>query len=133
MYAKADDADNAFVAPRCKCLSFYGMNGKKWSVSARIDDDLHRRFSMVSARFGVSDTQMITDALEALCDYVVAAGKYERPMKMVYDQEQAGFMGLVAEPAGALPAELAKAALLKKEAGRGAAKGAETGGAAGRS
>lgn len=76
------------------------MKGKKWSVSARIDNDLHRRFCLVSTRFGVSDTQMITDALTALCDYAIERGRYERPMKMVFDKEQAELLGLAAEPPG---------------------------------
>lgn len=74
------------------------MNAKKWNVSARIDHDLHRRCKLISTRFGVSDTQMITDALEALCDYAIEQGRYERPMKMIFDEEQATCLGLVAEP-----------------------------------
>ncbi len=79
------------------------MSGKKWSVSARIDNDLHSRVCLVSARFGVSDTQMIRDALEALCDYALTRGKYERPMRIIYDEEEAAAMGMVAEPAAQVP------------------------------
>lgn len=74
------------------------MNPKKWNVSARIDHDLHRRFKHISSRFGVSDTQMITDALEALCDYALERGRYERPMKMIFDEERASYLGMVADP-----------------------------------
>lgn len=97
---------------------------KKWSVGARIDSDLHKRFCLVSVRFGVSDTQMVTDALSALCDYALERGRYERPMKMVFDEEQANFIGLVAEPPGAATDAVVKAALEKKVGKGGGAKGA---------
>lgn len=66
---------------------------KKWSVAARIDIDLHRMFCLISTRFRVSDTQMIIDALEALCDYAIERGRYERPMKMIFDEEHAPAWG----------------------------------------
>lgn len=109
------------------------MSGKKWSISARIDNELHRTFSIVQTRFGVSETKIITDAVAALCDYAIDRGKYERPMKMIFDEEQANFMGLVAEPPGAATDAVVQAALEKKEKKGGGAKGAGNAEAGGRS
>ncbi len=38
-------------------------------------------------KYGVTNSQMLEDALNALCDYVDAAGKYDRRMVMVAAEE----------------------------------------------
>jgi hypothetical protein len=106
MSAIADNAGNHFLDQCRKPRPARDMGAKKLSkkenISGRIDAELKRRVEYIGLKHGVSDTRMLTDALDALCDYVIARGNYVRPMKMVYDAEMAAFMGLaqVAETIG---------------------------------
>jgi hypothetical protein len=57
---------------------------KSGRISVRLTGKLRERLNNITAAWGPNDVTMAEDALTALCDYVEAAGKYQRPMKMVY-------------------------------------------------
>jgi hypothetical protein len=59
-------------------------NKKSGRITARISPMLRARLDSISENYGPNDATIAEDALSALCDYVEAAGKYQRPMKMVY-------------------------------------------------
>ena len=56
---------------------------KTGAINGRIPAELRTRLDAIGERYGVSDAVMLADALTALADFVEAAKKYERPMRMV--------------------------------------------------
>lgn len=59
------------------------MGGKTSSIGGRISDDLRRRLTAITERYGPVDTRLLEDALTALADFVEAEGRYVRPVRMV--------------------------------------------------
>jgi hypothetical protein len=83
---------------------------KGGTVNARIGTDLRRRLDEISRRWGPTDSTMVQDALSALADYVETSGKYQRPMKMVFDVDADEFQRLQAAE-GKAPSVAASAAI----------------------
>ncbi len=70
---------------------------KSATIGSRLSPLLRHRLNEITRRYGPVDATMLQDALSALADYVEAAGKYARPIKMVFDHEADQFAQQVAE------------------------------------
>ena len=72
---------------------------KTGAINARISSELRGRLSEISRRYGPNDATMVEDALSSLADCVERSGKYLRPMKMMFDEDDDSFaQSLAAEP-----------------------------------
>lgn len=72
---------------------------KTAQLGGRITQDLRDRMDTIYDKYGVTASQLMQDALEALCDFVEAEGKYDRRFRVV----RAETLGLVAEEEDAGP------------------------------
>lgn len=104
------------------------------AIGARITPSLRLRIDQIHKRQGTNDAALLEDLLTAACNYASVRGFYERPVKVVFDEEAAGQQRYVlAEAPGEIPQQIAQAELKKKEGKRAAAKGGGNGGAGERS
>lgn len=78
---------------------------KTATINGRIGPVLRARLDDIIERHGVTDTQMLEDALHALADYVEARKTYLRPMAMVHDEEKAAAWRAAAEERAAFAAQ----------------------------
>lgn len=62
---------------------------KDATLRARARPSLKARVAAIWEDHRVSESDLINDAVEAVCAYIEANGRYRRPIAVVYDQETA--------------------------------------------
>lgn len=93
------------------------------AIGARIKTSLRNRIDEIHKRQGTNDAALLEDLLKAACDYAAVRGFYERPIRVIFDEDAASHQRfLVAEKGPDIPLEVIEAALQKKASKDGAAK-----------